>query len=132
MITLITIKTDELAEKALETLDDTAIKFPENQFFTNKAIRNWVIMNAEQMNADDAVIITGSEHVLNMLRLLVKNKKIDNKDIRIKYYSGINKRGKLIHNEKEQIRIMTDGSLNYWPDGFFDDWNEELRMLLRR
>ena len=79
------------------------------------------------------VVETHSDHLLNGIRLSVKNKKISKEKIRLNYfYSKLmddDKLGEIIKHEKCSPMIMDDGSLSDWPEGFFDEWDKALEEL---
>lgn len=86
---------------------------------------------AAQVAADGVQIImeTHSDHVLNGIRLAVKQNKILGDKIRINYfYEFLDSKG-LPRHDKTSPEIMPDGSLSNWPDGFFDEWDKAIDEL---
>jgi len=64
-----------------------------------------------------------SEHILNSLRVAVKDKTITARDAKVLYFNG---------NEKkpfEIIPIKSDGSIEVWPVDFFDQTDKDLDKL---
>jgi predicted ATPase len=62
-----------------------------------------------------------SEHILNALRVCVKNKQLDPADINTLYFT----------NDKIVTpTIDEDGRIDLWEEGFFDEWNNNLMELL--
>lgn len=63
-----------------------------------------------------------SDHILNGLRISVLDKLISKDDINILYF----------HRNTERfskILVSEDGSIDYWPDGFFDQMNIDFSRL---
>ena len=76
------------------------------------------------------IVETHSDHLLNGIRLAVKNDKIDSSSVRLNYfYLEQNEAGKIIHTKKSPA-ILKDGRLSDWPEGFFDEWDKALDELL--
>jgi predicted ATPase len=68
-----------------------------------------------------------SDHILNALRVAVKNKDLTPDDLQIFYFAE-NQDDDAPHIFTPQID--TDGRIDEWPDGFFDEWNNNLMELL--
>jgi predicted ATPase len=75
------------------------------------------------------IVETHSDHFLNGIRLAVKNCDIKKDNVKIYYLS---KSTDLSENsvEIEEIEIDSDGRVNKWPKGFFDEWDVSLDKLL--
>jgi len=72
------------------------------------------------------VIETHSDHVLNGIRLAVKNKEISPNDVQLNFVvNDDNENGAQIVSPK----ILPDGMINIWPDGFFDEFDKTLAEL---
>ena len=72
---------------------------------------------------------THSDHVLNGIRLSVRNKKILSEKVKINYfYEYLSEEGIQKH-EKTSPEILEDGSLSNWPEGFFDEWDKAIDEL---
>ena len=71
---------------------------------------------------------THSDHVLNGIRLAVADKTITNSDVAIHFFQPQ-------RSDKEESPLITSpqidpkGSLNSWPDGFFDQTDKDLAKL---
>jgi len=72
---------------------------------------------------------THSDHVVNGVRLAVKEGKIPADQVKFHYFTRRDQGGRLAH-EIESPRIDSDGRLDRWPDGFFDQWDLALERLL--
>jgi predicted ATPase len=73
------------------------------------------------------VIETHSDHVLNGIRLAVHGGKLDPKDVQLHYFQRQNKEGQ---TDVVSPKIDRNGRINRWPDGFFDEWDNSLEILL--
>lgn len=72
---------------------------------------------------------THSDHVVNGVRLAVKERKISADQVKFHYFTRRDEGERLVH-EIESPRIDPDGRLDRWPDGFFDQWDLALERLL--
>lgn len=69
------------------------------------------------------IIETHSDHVLNGIRLAVKNKEIRPEEVQLNFIvNDDNEDGAQIVSPK----IMSDGMIDKWPEGFFDEYNKAL------
>ncbi|SET59648.1 AAA family ATPase [[Clostridium] polysaccharolyticum] len=68
------------------------------------------------------ILETHSDHILNGIRLSVLNKEITPDKIRL-YYFGRDENMKPV---VENPVVNDDGRLNFWPDGFFDEWDKAI------
>lgn len=75
------------------------------------------------------VIETHSDHVLNGIRLAVHGGKIKPDDVQLHYFQRQEQQGETI-TEVVSPRIDRNGRIDKWPDGFFDEWEKSLDILL--
>lgn len=75
------------------------------------------------------VIETHSDHVLNGMRLAVHGGKIDPKDVQLHYFQRQNQEGQAV-TDVVSPKIDRNGRIDCWPDGFFDEWDNSLEILL--
>ncbi|BAY31369.1 hypothetical protein NIES2107_32280 [Nostoc carneum NIES-2107] len=75
------------------------------------------------------VIETHSDHVLNGIRLSVHGGKIKPDDVQLHYFQRQEKQGQSV-TEVVSPRIDRNGRIDKWPDGFFDEWERSLDVLL--
>lgn len=71
---------------------------------------------------------THSDHIINGIRLAVKNKTISGSKVQLTYFykdDSDNYKHKFAHP-----KILDDGRLDIWPDGFFDEWDKVLYELI--
>jgi predicted ATPase len=72
------------------------------------------------------IIETHSDHILNGIRLAVKQRNIKPEEVAIDYFYVDNDNKHI----NESIKVMSDGSLSKWPEGFFDEWDNAVLDLL--
>ncbi|QSV61560.1 MAG: DUF3696 domain-containing protein [Dolichospermum sp. DL01] len=75
------------------------------------------------------VIETHSDHVLNGIRLAVHAGKIKPESVQLHYFKRQEKQGQGF-TEVVSPRINRSGRIDKWPDGFFDEWDKSLEVLL--
>jgi len=71
------------------------------------------------------VVETHSDHVLNGIRLAVRNGLLKPEQTHFHYFDDANDMVKVVTPE-----IDEEGHLEDWPEGFFDEWNKSLFELL--
>ena len=71
------------------------------------------------------LVETHSDHVLNGIRLSVKNDYIAPEDIKLYYFSKSLEDGPKFC-KIEEPKIRKDGRLSFWPEGFFDEWDKAI------
>lgn len=71
------------------------------------------------------IIESHSDHVLNGLRVAVKQGILPADDVTLHYFQS--DRG---HKRIETPRVSADGTLSDWPSGFFDEWDRSLDELI--
>jgi predicted ATPase len=72
------------------------------------------------------VVETHSDHVLNGIRKSVKKKTIGNDDVHIHFFARGTDLGS---NVVTKPRISVDGGIDTWPEGFFDQFEQDLEEL---
>jgi len=75
------------------------------------------------------ILETHSDHFLNGIRVAVKNGLIPSEQVRLFYLERNQKDGShasIVHNPT----IDREGHIDYWPTGFFDEWDNCLEKLL--
>ena len=77
------------------------------------------------------IVETHSDHLLNGIRIAIKDRKISHTDVKCFFFKSGEWDGK---NEDpvtvERIEIDEYGMLDYWPDGFFDETEKNLQRLI--
>ena len=73
------------------------------------------------------IIETHSDHIINGIRIAIKNKEISNNDV---IFNSFSKGEELGENFVEEISIDENGRLNKWPEGFFDQYEKDMMELI--
>lgn len=74
------------------------------------------------------VLETHSDHILNGIRVAVRQKRCAHDKVAIHYFFRTEKDGRA-QSVFESPQIDQDGRINHWPDGFFDEWEKSLENL---
>lgn len=74
------------------------------------------------------MIETHSDHILNGIRLAVKNGIISDDIVQLTFFYKDEADG--YKHKYFQPKIMKDGRLDSWPEGFFDEWDKALYELI--
>jgi len=77
------------------------------------------------------IVETHSDHLLNGIRIAVKEKKLPHTDVKCFFFKsgkwdGISEEPVTVEN----IEIDEHGMVDYWPDGFFDETEKSLQRLI--
>lgn len=72
---------------------------------------------------------THSDHVLNGIRIFVKQGKLDAGLTRLFFFDRILDGNKIKHTVVSP-RILPNGKLDIWPEGFFDEWEKALDEIV--
>ncbi len=75
------------------------------------------------------VIETHSDHVLNGIRLAVHGGKIKPENVQLHYFQRQEKQEQAF-TRVISPRINRNARIDRWPDGFFDEWEKSLDVLL--
>lgn len=69
---------------------------------------------------------THSDHVLNGIRISVKKAVLPPSSVSVNFFTS----NRTASHCVEHPIILENGRLNYWPDGFFDEWERALDEIL--
>lgn len=72
------------------------------------------------------IIETHSDHLLNGIRVAAKKHKIDPTNVALHFIEDQNS-----EHTATEIELREDGTLDKWPNGFFDEWEKALKEILR-
>lgn len=75
------------------------------------------------------IVETHSDHILNGIRLAVKQRVLDKEKVKLCYFCTKVEKGVTIHTFEEP-KLDDNGRLDFWPEGFFDEWDNTLLELL--
>lgn len=73
------------------------------------------------------VIETHSDHILNGVRVATKEGIIQSAQSKVYFFEH---EKNSLASKATEIAINSDGSVNQWPSGFFDEWDNQLDKLL--
>lgn len=74
------------------------------------------------------ILETHSDHILNGIRIAVKHDKIRKEDVQLAFFYK-----DALDGYKHKFvtpHILSDGRLDMWPEGFFDEWDKALYDLI--
>lgn len=74
------------------------------------------------------IVETHSDHILNGIRLSVKNNVLNSDATNILYF--YKDKNDNYRHKFEIPHIKGNGKIDYWPEGFFDEWDNALMELL--
>jgi predicted ATPase len=72
---------------------------------------------------------THSDHIINGIRVAVKNNHLDALNAKIFYFDRVLDQSDQ-YSQVEEIRIDKNGELSSYPKAFMDEWNEQLMKLI--
>lgn len=80
-------------------------------------------------NGVQLIVESHSDHFLNGIRVAVKKQYIDADDVKV-FFLQRDINSSIHSSEVIYPNIDDQGRIDYWPDGFFDQWDKELDNLL--
>ena len=75
------------------------------------------------------IVETHSVHILNGIRLAVKQKVLEKEKVKL-YYFCTKAENDITMHTFEEPKLDDNGRLDFWPKGFFDEWDNTLLELL--
>jgi predicted ATPase len=85
------------------------------------------LMSLSAAAGAQVLVETHSDHILNGIRLAVKEGVLHSDQAIVHFFSRNRETGIV---KVETPRISRQGRLSFWPDGFFDQWEKSLDALL--
>lgn len=73
------------------------------------------------------ILETHSDHFLNAVRVAIKEKIISSDNSQIYFFNKDDENNDIII---ENIKVNSEGKIEKWPKGFFDEWDLQLEKLL--
>ena len=73
------------------------------------------------------IIETHSDHILNAIRVATKEQVITPEQSKIYFFTRTENS---LATQTTEICIEPDGSVSQWPEGFFDEWDNQLDKLI--
>lgn len=80
-------------------------------------------------NGVQIIMETHSDHILNGIRISVKNGQIQPGQVKLNYFYVYKDHSGMIKHDMTSPEILSDGSLSNWPEGFFDEWDKAVDSL---
>ncbi len=74
-------------------------------------------------------IETHSDHIINGIRVAVKEGLVDKKDVSFSYFTKVTTKEEQ-YTELTEIKVDERGELSEYPRGFLDEWNNQLLKLV--
>lgn len=74
------------------------------------------------------LVETHSEHVVNGIRISVKNKQISKDKVQVDFFYKDEKDG--YRHKYQPLKVTEAGKMSSWPQGFLDEWENSLMELL--
>ena len=74
------------------------------------------------------LVETHSDHIINGIRLAVKQRKIGQNDVQLAFFYKDEADG--YRHKYMTPKVLPDGRLDIWPEGFFDEWDKALYELM--
>lgn len=105
------------------------IENPEAHIHPKAQTKMGELLSIAAENGVQVIIETHSDHLLNGVRIAVKNQQLDENNVEV-HFVYADKDNPLLHHTKH-MQIHDDGSMEDWPVGFFDEWEESLRTLTK-
>lgn len=105
------------------------IENPEAHLHPKAQTRIGELLSIAAENGVQIIVETHSDHLLNGVRIAVKKQKIDENNVEV-HFVYADEENPLLHHTKH-MQIHDDGSMEDWPVGFFDEWEESLRTLTK-
>lgn len=103
------------------------IENPESHLHASGQSKIAELCSIASQNGVQLIIETHSDHFLNSLRVSVKEKVIEAKNIKVYYFrKEINE----LESKVDNITIDEYGNIDSYPKGFFDEWDINLDKLL--
>jgi len=75
------------------------------------------------------IVETHSDHVLNGIRIAIKNQKLKADQAKLYFFDREEVNGE-VKARINSPNIDKDGRIDFWPDNFFDEWDKALESLL--
>lgn len=106
------------------------IENPESHIHPRGQSRLGELLALAAQNDVQLLVETHSDHILNGIRVAVKKHKLDPASVGLYFFerAPIEKGGH--HSVIREPQIDKDGRIDFWPEGFFDEWDNNLMELL--
>ena len=114
-LTILSEIADSKTDEILVLVHPEVYLHPSAQSFLGKLLAETAARGVQ------VVLDTHSDHIINAIRIAVKNKIILPDDVRLYCISALTIDSPVINE---------DGRLSYWPEGFLDEWDKAIADLV--
>jgi predicted ATPase len=116
-----------VAVLAAQPGDVVLVENPEVHLHPQAQQRIGSLLACVAANGVQVVVETHSDHVLNGMRLAVKSGAIKPDDVAVHFFAPALTGGEFV---PQSPKLDSDGKLDAWPEGFFDQFDLALSQLL--
>lgn len=102
------------------------IENPESHLHPKGQVAMAQLIAKAAANGAQVICETHSDHLINGIRVAVKNDMIACKDVTLSYFDKNEKQETIV----DGIKMDSNGSIDHYPYGFLDEWGEQLSKLL--
>lgn len=104
------------------------IENPEAHLHPAAQLRMGCFLARAALNGIQVIVETHSDHLLNGVRVMAKGEQLTEKCHVEIHYIFQEEENSNLHSD-DRIVLESDGSLDHWPSGFFDEWELALRAI---
>jgi len=105
------------------------IENPESHIHPRGQVEIGKLIALAAKNGAQVFVETHSDHILNGIRVAVKESKIDKDNVNILFFDKETTETEQ-YAKITQIKIDKNGSLSDYPDNFMDEWSNQLSKLI--
>lgn len=105
------------------------VENPESHLHPRGQFRIGTFLSLVAASGTQVVMETHSDHVLNAVRIAVKDQILSPTDVTVLYFERSARDGRFVH-AATQIEIDKHGRMSLWPAGFFDEFDMALDRLI--
>ncbi|WP_440888422.1 AAA family ATPase [Vibrio sp. WZ-1] len=110
-----------------EPNDILILENPEAQLHPKAQAKVAKLIALAAANGVQIILETHSDHILNGIRVATKKRLISSEQTNLFFFK---REPGHLEVAKTQVKILEDGSLDNWPEGMFDEWDNQLDQLL--
>ena len=119
IIALVSIKNDKLI----------ILENPESHIHPRGQAELGKLIALASANGAQCIVETHSDHILNGIRVAVKEKLIDKQHVSISYFERVTQKEEQF-TKLTDIKVDENGELSDYPQNFLDEWSNQLFKLM--